>query len=177
MTHKRKIRIFITGKPRVGKTTLLIKLFKQFGSIFQCSGFITREIREKGKRVGFEAINLTSKRTAILSHIHSSSNSRVGKYGVEVESFTGFLEDLSQEKGAIEWVFLDEIAPMEFKCPNFKNLLPQLLANNFIATIHRRLAKSYTQRIPQAELFVLTESNREEIFQMLVKKLNSWKND
>ncbi len=177
MIQKGKIRIFITGKPRIGKTTLLFKLFEQFGPFFQCTGFITREIRQKGRRVGFEAINLISKRTAILSHIHSSSLYRVGKYGVEVESFAEFLEDLSQEKNQSEWVFLDEIAPMEFKCPAFKTLLPQLLANNFVATVHRKLAEKYTRKISQAELYVLTENNREQIHHILVEKLDTWNSD
>lgn len=44
--------LFLTGRPAVGKTTLIVKLMGMLGE--SVGGFFTREIRERGQRVGFK---------------------------------------------------------------------------------------------------------------------------
>ncbi|HCG98499.1 MAG TPA: hypothetical protein DE036_01420, partial [Actinobacteria bacterium] len=55
--------IFITGKPGTGKTTLIIDLIKELG--LDAGGFYTREVREAGKRVGFDIHTLDDKTGAL----------------------------------------------------------------------------------------------------------------
>jgi nucleoside-triphosphatase len=45
----------LTGPPGCGKTTVIRRLVEQLGDLRQ-AGFYTQEIRERGQRVGFEAI-------------------------------------------------------------------------------------------------------------------------
>ena len=47
------MKILLTGPPGVGKTTLIKYLCEQLGN---CSGFYTEEIREGGKRIGFNIV-------------------------------------------------------------------------------------------------------------------------
>ncbi len=63
--------LLLTGIPGVGKTTVLAKtvdLLKQRG--YKIGGMVSREVREKGKRVGFEVIDLTSGRRGWLAHLN-----------------------------------------------------------------------------------------------------------
>jgi len=77
-------RILITGKPNVGKTTIIQKVLKELPVTY--GGFYTEEIRERGARVGFR-LRTTDGVEGILAHVRSESPHRVGKYGVEVSSF------------------------------------------------------------------------------------------
>jgi nucleoside-triphosphatase len=49
----RHAKALITGKPGVGKTTLIQNIIKRMGSV-NMAGFYTSEIRCTGSRLGFE---------------------------------------------------------------------------------------------------------------------------
>ncbi|OYT26400.1 MAG: hypothetical protein B6V02_01730 [Thermoprotei archaeon ex4572_64] len=50
--------IFITGRPGVGKTTLIKKIINDFKDKHVLVGFYTEEVRQHGVRVGFRITNL-----------------------------------------------------------------------------------------------------------------------
>ncbi len=80
MTHMPR-NLLITGKPGIGKTTLV----KRLVGILErpkC-GFITEEIRKEGKRRGF-CITTFSGKQGILACDDLESKFRVGKYGVDI---------------------------------------------------------------------------------------------
>lgn len=79
MTDSRAL--LLTGPPGSGKTSLILDAVKHLRQ--GAGGFYTREIREAGKRVGFEIVTLAGER-AILSHHRFSSPYRMGRYGVDV---------------------------------------------------------------------------------------------
>ena len=74
---------FLTGRPGVGKTTLIKKEIAAVGD--RAGGFYTQEIRERGNRLGFEIITLEGQR-ALLAHMDCASPYRMGKYGVDIQS-------------------------------------------------------------------------------------------
>ena len=74
--------VLLTGPPRCGKSTVIEKLVKQIQR--PVIGFFTREIKERGRRVGFAIITLDGKE-GILAHEESKSPRRVGKYGVNID--------------------------------------------------------------------------------------------
>jgi len=57
--------IFVTGPPRCGKSTLIERLILKIGK--PATGFFTREIREKGRRIAFSITTLDGKR-GVLAH-------------------------------------------------------------------------------------------------------------
>jgi nucleoside-triphosphatase len=110
--------ILLTGRPGCGKTTLIQKVLERYPD--KAGGFYTCEIRQSGKRVGFEMITLDGQR-GILAHVNAHSVHRVGKYGVDLT----FLEDngVGSLKGAIQdglLVVIDEIGPMEIFSTEFQ---------------------------------------------------------
>ncbi|HID31342.1 MAG TPA: AAA family ATPase, partial [Desulfobacterales bacterium] len=50
-----------------------------------CTGFFTREMRERGRRVGFSIVTLDG-RQGVMAHVDIRSRYRVGEYGVKVQN-------------------------------------------------------------------------------------------
>ncbi|MBW1754436.1 MAG: hypothetical protein JRJ46_15480 [Deltaproteobacteria bacterium] len=74
----RHAKTLITGKPGVGKTTLVQKIIERMQSV-NMAGFCTAEIRGMGSRLGFELQGLNGERR-ILAHVEIDSKHRVGKF-------------------------------------------------------------------------------------------------
>ena len=77
----RYAKTLLTGKPSVGKTTLVRKVVERLSSL-AISGFYTTEMRSKGQRMGFELQGLNGDRR-ILAHTENQSRHHVGKCGVD----------------------------------------------------------------------------------------------
>lgn len=120
-----KPNILITGQPGIGKTTLIRRVVEQLTDR-QPAGFYTTEIREKGRRVGFELVDLDGRRS-ILAHINLRSKYRVGRYCVDVDAFEVFLEHLSIWDREPDIIVIDEIGKMECLSPKFNRLLNEYL--------------------------------------------------
>ncbi len=140
--------ILVTGLPRSGKSTLIAKVVKNIKR--PATGFFTRELRDKGKRVGFLIETLDGK-TGILAHQNIKSRCKVGRYGVNlgdldqvaVPSMLPFTDD--------QLVVIDEIGKMECFSRLFKDTLLRVLSldnqvigsialkgDHFIQTIKKR---------------------------------------
>ncbi|VTR42010.1 Nucleoside-triphosphatase THEP1 [Actinobacillus pleuropneumoniae] len=83
-----KTAFLVTGKPRMGKTTMIKKLIHHLGSDL-CGGFYTEEITNAGDRIGFRCVAVDGESVEI-ANVESPSHIRVGRYGVDVEKFEDF---------------------------------------------------------------------------------------
>lgn len=117
--------ILITGPPRVGKTTLLKRLFEELAH-HHPAGFYTREIREGGIRKGFQLVSADGAQ-GLLSHTDIKSRCRVGKYGVDVKGFEDFFDRLHLEHASSGLIIVDEIGKMECFSKKFVALVNRLL--------------------------------------------------
>ncbi len=57
MTDQPARSLLITGPPGCGKTTIICRLIERLDGL-RLAGFYTRELREQGQRVSFEAEDL-----------------------------------------------------------------------------------------------------------------------
>ncbi|XP_073735145.1 cancer-related nucleoside-triphosphatase isoform X2 [Callorhinus ursinus] len=84
--------VFLTGPPGVGKTTLIQKASEVLKSSgVPVDGFYTEEVRQGGRRIGFDVVTLSGMR-GVLSRIGSEPppgkrEYRVGQYVVDLTSF------------------------------------------------------------------------------------------
>ncbi|WP_457623042.1 nucleoside-triphosphatase [Persephonella sp.] len=132
------MKILITGRPAVGKTTVVKKLLKKLP--YKFIGFYTDEIRDaNGKRIGFKIVT-TNGYEKILSHKGLKSKYKVGSYGVDVKGFESTVIPLFEKhKKDKEKIFIiDEIGKMELFSDRFVKTIKDLFKErdiNIIATI------------------------------------------
>ena len=111
-------KLLLTGTPGCGKTTVLERVAAQLGDL-RLPGFLTRELREHGQRVGFEAVGLGGRRV-ILAHVRFRSLVSVGRYGVEPDRLIPLInEEMVRPPGSVDAYLIDEIGKMECHCPQF----------------------------------------------------------
>ena len=169
----RYTKTLITGKPGVGKTTLVCKIIEQMKSI-KMAGFCTAEIRSKGSRLGFELQGLDGERRT-LAHVKIDSRFRVGKYGVDKDGFNAFLETLDLLNPVVEMIVIDEIGKMELFSNRFRNLVcDAILADKqLLATIPLK-GDAFIRNIikrPDIHLLEVTHANRNFLQEEIVEEL------
>ncbi|MBC7363758.1 MAG: AAA family ATPase [Candidatus Aminicenantes bacterium] len=173
--HEKKFVILVTGQPGCGKTTLLESLMREWRGRIKIAGFITREIRANGQRVGFELISTDGQRR-LLSHINLNTPFRVGKYRVDIRGFEEFLSHLSLTGPGQELIILDEIGKMECLSEYFRQLVLNLIEKgpSLLATV-ALAGTPYIEQIksrPGAELILLTAENRNQVRDYLKARLS-----
>ena len=166
-------KIFLTGKPGCGKTTLIKHVVESLG--IPVYGFYTGEIQKQGKRVGFsiETFSRPSQK-GILSHIDIKSKHRVGKYGVDIKAFEKIaLPEIEMGLKQDSLIVIDEIGKMELFSVHFRELLIELCQSqrSLLATI---LYKSHPfcdklKSHKAIEIITVNNDNRDK----LVNKLAS----
>jgi len=143
------MKVFLTGKPRSGKSTVLarvINILKNKG--LKVGGFITPEIVVNGKRVGFKVIDVYSGEEGILAKVCTGveDKPRVGKYCVDVEDFERVvLPALDFAVNECDVVCVDEIGKMELFSKKFKEKIEEILRSEktVVAVLHRNLVGRY----------------------------------
>lgn len=164
--------LLLTGRPGCGKTTVVKRLIAQLPDI-SLAGFYTQEIREKGERVGFEAIGLKGSRS-LLAHIRSSSSIRVGRYGIEVGQFEKLLkQELDASLPALSAFIIDEIGKMECYSQRFVATVRKLLDSPtpVLATVALR-GSGFPAEVKarrDVEIETVDSANREELPVRLAK--------
>jgi len=129
------VRILITGPPGCGKTTLIKKVARSLSIPF--CGFYTSEIRQGGKRVGFEIESFAGNK-AVMSHVDIESPYSVGKYGVDIESIDRiavFEIEIALSENRL--LIVDEIGKMELFSKRFRELILKVFQTEipFLGTI------------------------------------------
>jgi nucleoside-triphosphatase THEP1 len=132
-----KKNVLITGPPGCGKTTLIERIAAGIGR--PVAGFLTREIRERGKRVGF-CVETFDGRKGTLAHVSVQSHARVGKYGVDIKVLEAIAVPSFHPVSAEVLVVVDEIGKMECFSPLFRKAVLKVLdsQNPVLASIAER---------------------------------------
>jgi len=156
--------ILFTGPPGCGKTTLIKKIVQELQT--PSTGFLTQEIREKGKRVGF-TINTLDGKEALLAHINLSGQYRVGRYKVVLENIDRIAVPAMVPKTPNESVVIDEIGKMECFSSLFKKTVLDVLdmPNKVIGTISVRGDQFFKRIKGRSDVLVveISEKNRDEL--------------
>lgn len=158
------LNLLVTGKPGVGKTTLVERVLYSLRGRLQVAGFTTAEVRARtGQRLGFR-IRTVDGREAELARVGFQSHVRVGRYGVDEEAFERLaLPELARRD--VDLIVIDEIGRMECASGRFCRAVEDALVAqvNVLATlgISRHPFLRAVRERPDVELLALTEHNRD----------------
>ncbi len=173
-SENRKPRILLTGPPRCGKTTIIQKVVERFPG--RAAGFYTREVRDRGVRVGFEIVTLDGKVTT-LSHVDFSGPYRVGKYGVNLENLHRVGLPALEAKPGIDLVVVDEVGKMECLSPRFIEAMERLWTQPvplLITVAEKGGGYMAAIRVKSDKILItVTPANRDELPVQILKLLGS----
>lgn len=170
-----KLARLLTGKPGVGKTTLIKQALEETG--IEAGGFYTEEIRQAGVRQGFRIVTVDG-RTAVLARAGLRSRHAVSRYGVDTETLDGVgVPAVNDAIASGKVVVIDEIGKMELFSPAFRDAVTRALDGGkpMLGTI--MLAPhpwaDTVKRRPDVETVVVTRENRQQVLAGLKSWLNS----
>jgi len=169
----RKPKILLTGRPGVGKTTVVRTVVNALRG--PAEGFYTDEIREGGKRQGF-LIHTPSGESGILAHVRNKGPFRVGRYGVDVDLFDRVVAStLEMALDHDPAIIIDEIGKMELFSQRFRHVVERILESErkVLAVIHLR-NDPFTQKIrllPNLLQITVTERNRDALPSAILEKM------
>jgi len=157
--------LLLTGPPGCGKTTVVKRSVEQLGRL-RIAGFYTGELRDAGRRTGFEAVGLGTGRTVLLAGVRSKCRIRVGRYGVELPQFEGLLAaEFRRPLVDVDLAVIDEIGKMECYSSLFVEIVRDLLDGPvpLLATVAQEgagLIRDVNGRA-NVELLTVTVANRD----------------
>ena len=164
------MKIFLTGLPGSGKSTVLMKVIEKLRKKgLKIGGVITPEMRVRGKRIGFKVIDVYSGEEGILASVERKTGPRVGKYRVDIEDFERVaLKALDFAMKECDVIAIDEIGKMELFSKTFKEKIDELLTQDkpTICVLHRNLVGKYKEF---GKVVWITPENREKLSEELAQ--------
>jgi len=139
--------ILLTGRPGIGKTTVLLRIVDELKKRnLLVDGFVSREFREHGRRVGFKIISLSDGREGWLAHVRQPTGPRIGKYKVCIEDLESIgVDAIFRAIDMADVVVIDEIGPMELLSRRFRRAVHEAFNSRkvILGTIHYRIRSSF----------------------------------
>jgi nucleoside-triphosphatase len=158
--------LLLTGPPGVGKTTLVMRVLANLPPGAAC-GFVTRELRQGGRRVGFAAETLAGE-SCVLAHVDVRSPYRVGRYRVDLTAFESLiLPAIDPTRAGAPLIVIDEIGKMECFSAHFRKSVVAAMESDraVLATIALR-GDSFVESLKarsDVTLLHMTPHNRDEL--------------
>lgn len=182
--------VFLTGPPGVGKTTLIQKASEVLKSSgVPVDGFYTQEVRQGGRRIGFDVVTLSGLRGP-LSRVGAgpppgTRECRVGQYVVDLTSFEQLALPVLNAGGGgspgPSVCVIDEVGKMELFSQPFAQAVRQTLAapgTVVLGTIPVPKGKplAFVEEIrsrADVQVFSVTKENRNHLLPDIVRCVQS----
>jgi nucleoside-triphosphatase len=137
------------------------------------SGFVTEELRESGRRIGFAVETFAGER-ATLAHVRFSGPPRVGRYGVDLDAFERVALPALEPEGA-DLILVDELGKMELASAAFREAMSTAFQGKLpiVATVHvaRHSFAGALKSDPDVETIRVSQRNRDDLPGQLTERL------
>jgi nucleoside-triphosphatase len=169
------LRILLEGRPGIGKTTVaarLAALLRERG--IDVRGFVTDELRERGRRVGF-AVRALDGAQATLAHVRLRGPPRVGRYGVDLAAFEQVALPALETPPNDGVVVIDELGKMELASNAFCDAVRGLFDApvDLVATAHvfRHPLTDSLKRRRDVERMQVTRGSRDALPEQIADRV------
>ncbi len=166
------VKIFLTGRPGIGKSTILIKIIEELKrNEKNVCGFVTPEVRENGRRIGFKVLDISTNKSIWFARVDVYPNStKFGKYSVFIKQFEKFLDEVFKTKEDCDIIVIDEIGKMEMLSEKFRKLIFEFMGTSAktVCVLHRGFVKQFKKF---GKVFEVTFSNRNNLSQKILNFL------
>ncbi|MEN2974842.1 MAG: NTPase [Candidatus Caldarchaeales archaeon] len=173
-----KLLYALTGPPRSGKTTAVIKIKELLESAkVKVDGMFTEEIKVSGDRLGFTVTRIATGEKGIMAHVDIKSIHRIGRYGVDMKvleevGVRGIIEGIDNS----EFLIIDEVGPMELLSDKFIVAVKRVLSHQVptVVTVHYRASHPLVHEVKRSaggRLITVTEHNRDKIPYKIVEEV------
>ena len=170
--------LFVTGRPGIGKTSVLLRAVEELKlKGYKIGGMLSREVREKGVRIGFEIIDFYSGRRGWLAHVNQPVGPKVSKYRVNLNDLdvvgVGSIRDAARNA---QIILIDEIGPMELFSQAFREVVVEAMNSGkpLLGTIHFKARDPLINLIgnrDDSEVIEVTYENRAYLHNILIEKI------
>jgi len=138
---------------------------------------LSREVREDGRRVGFEILDISSLKRGWLAQVDQSSGPKVGKYRVNLADLeTIGVKAILDAIENCDLVAIDEIGPMELFSEKFRDAVNAAIQSQkrVVAVVHWKAQDRLINQVKarkDAEILEVTTENREKLAEKTASKL------
>jgi nucleoside-triphosphatase len=172
------VRLLIEARPGAGKTTAIARLSEILRDAgVPITGFLTKEMRKSGRRVGFEIETFAGER-GLLAHLDIRGSPRVSRYGVDLEEFERLALPALEGKGV---ALIDELGKMELASERFTKAVRELFEGPapIVATVHtaRHPFTDELKRSAGMSTVRLTAANRDRLPGEVAERLQAGNKD
>lgn len=166
------MKILLTGKPGIGKSTILKKVASDLK--IPKYGVVAKEIRDdQNQRIGFEAVTLDGRSQVFAHKFAFESELTVGKYLIDIKAIDNFVVP-ELRKGldkSNSIVLIDEIGRMQSLSSEFLKIVGYLFQSksNLLATIVLE-DESWSlkfKKYPGVILIEVNDKNREYLAEII----------
>jgi len=172
---------FITGRPGVGKTTVLLNAANELKNKgYTVGGMLSREVRKESTRIGFEITDFNTGRRGWLAHVNQPNGPQVSKYRVNLYDLDQIGVNAVQNalKDA-EVVIVDEIGPMELFSSAFRQVIKDAIDSQklVLGVIHHSARDPIVDSIKKrndTEIVEVTMGNRQRLHNLLIQKASQF---
>jgi nucleoside-triphosphatase len=143
---------------------------------YNVGGMISREVRSRGERVGFEVLDLSSGKRGWLAHVNQPSGPRIGKYSVNLNDLDNVgAEAIVRGVEGSDIVCVDEIGPMELFSEKFREAVRRAVQSEklLIGIVHWRARDRLIDEVKareDTEIIVVTNENRSKLHEYVLEK-------
>ena len=164
--------LVVTGKAGSGKSTLIQEVTLPFRD--DLGGFVTREMRENGQRVGFEIVAFDGRRGVFASK-RIYSKHKLNKYGVDLRVLEEIgVDSLASARKAGRLIVVDEIGTMEMMSEKFRAEIARCLGSDIpvLATV-RAGSNDFAGSVKELSDTEILELTRED-FNVVRDRARAW---
>jgi len=171
--------IFLTGPPGIGKTTVLLKAVEKLRSMgYRVGGMMSREVRERGVRVGFKIVDLSTGREGWLAHVRQPVGPKISKYRVNLSDLESVgVKSVREAVLNADLIVIDEVGPMELFSKPFRDAVKAALESGkpVLGTIHYRARDPLVTMIKSredVEVLKVTAVNRGHLHETIIETVS-----